>query len=95
MLSNVSTNGFYVCCFDSQHSLFFDKNVATALLYIVDFKVTNLLRTSCKKQKITGVYCVILNCSSQFRAILHSIQPALLGKSRDIRELGYELFLSQ
>jgi len=35
---------------------------------------------------------VILNWPSQFRANLHAIQLALLGKSTDVREIGYDMF---
>ncbi len=95
--SNPTTNGFYASCFDGQHfkehPLFCDENVAIALgLYIDDFEVANPLGTSRKKHKITAVYWVILNWPSQFRANLHAIQLALLGKSADVREFGYDMF---
>ncbi|XP_056336525.1 uncharacterized protein LOC130247306 isoform X1 [Danio aesculapii] len=95
--SNTSTNGFYASCFDGQHfkehPLLCAENFFISLgLYIDDFEVANPLGTSRKKHKITAVYWVILNWPSQFRTNLHSIQLALLGKSCDVREYGYDMF---
>ena len=59
-------------------------------LYIDDFETANPLGTSRKKNKITAVYWVILNWPQQFRSSLNAIQLALLGRSDDVREFGYE-----
>lgn len=44
--------------------------------------------------KITVVYWMILNLPSKFHSSLHSIHLALLGKTSDIKQFGYEKFLS-
>ena len=62
-------------------------------LYIDDFEVCNPLGTSRKIHKITAVYWVVLNLPPRFRSTLTSIQLALLGKSVDVKEYGYEKFL--
>lgn len=62
-------------------------------LYIDDFEVCNQLGTSTKLHKITAVYWVVLNLPATFRSSLTSIQLALLGKSVDIKQYGYEKFI--
>lgn len=62
-------------------------------LYIDDFEICNPLGTSRKIHKITAVYWVVLNLSARFRSTLHSIQLALLGKSVDVKQFGYDAFL--
>lgn len=62
-------------------------------MYIDDFEVCNPLGTSRKLHKITAVYWVVLNLPAKFRSSLTSIQLALLGKSVDVKQYGYEKFL--
>lgn len=61
-------------------------------LHIDDFEVCNPLGTSRKLHKITAVYWVVLNLPARFRSNLSSIQLALLGKSVDVKQDGYERF---
>lgn len=61
-------------------------------LYIDHFEVCNPLGTSRKLHKITAVYWVVLNLPARFRSNLNSIQLALLGKSVDVKQYGYERF---
>lgn len=53
----------------------------------------NPLGTSRKLYKITAVYWVVLNLPATFRSSVTSIQLALLGKSSDIKQFGYQKFL--
>ncbi|KAG9276958.1 hypothetical protein AMEX_G6936 [Astyanax mexicanus] len=92
-----STQGLYTSCFDGKYfkenALLGGQNFKLSLgLYIDDFEVVNPLGTSRKKHKITAVYWVILNWSSEFRSGLNSIQLALLGKSAEVKMYGYEAF---
>lgn len=63
-------------------------------LYIDGFELCNTLGTSEKINKISVVYWVILNQPSKFRSSLHSIHLALLGKTADVKQFGYEKFIS-
>ena len=61
-------------------------------LYLDDLETSDPLGTSRKKNKITAVYWVILNWPPQFRSNLNAIQLALLGRSDDVKEFGFETF---
>lgn len=77
-----------------QNQLFREQELQIALgLYIDDFELCNPLGTSKKINKITAVYWVILNLPSKFCSSLHSIHLALLGKTSDVKQFGYEKFL--
>lgn len=77
-----------------ENKLLGKQNICISLgLYIDDFEVCNPLGTSRKLHKITAVYWVVLNLPARFRSSLTSIQLALLGKSVDIKQYGYEKFL--
>ena len=94
-----STPGFYKtfqeCSCFKQNENFTEEGLSIALgLYIDDFEVCNPLETSKKIHKITAVYWVILNLPSNFRSSLHSIHLALLGKTCDVKQFGYEKFFS-
>lgn len=77
-----------------ENKLLGEQNTCISLgLYIDDFEVCNPLGTSRKLHKITAVYWVVLNLPARFRSGLTSIQLALLGKSVDVKQYGYEKFL--
>lgn len=61
-------------------------------MYTDEFEVCNPLGTSKKIHKITAVYWVLLNLPAKFRSTLSSIQLAMLGKSSDIKQFGYDKF---
>ncbi|KAL2079481.1 hypothetical protein ACEWY4_001208 [Coilia grayii] len=63
-------------------------------LYIDEFEVCNPLGTSKKEHKIVAMYWVLLNLLPKYRSSLTSIQLAVLGKSDDVHNFGYEKFLS-
>lgn len=59
-----------------------------------EFELCNPLGTSKKIHKITAVYWVILNLPSKFCSTLHSINLAVLGKTCDVKQFGYDKFFS-
>ncbi|XP_071337763.1 uncharacterized protein [Trachinotus anak] len=94
-----STPGFYKTFQDGsyfkQNEHFGEQELSISLaLYIDDFELCNPLGTSKKIHKITALYWVIFNLPSKFRSTLHSIHLALLGKTSDVKQFGYEKFLS-
>lgn len=70
------------------HNLLSVKNMSISIgLYINDFEICNPLK------KITAVYSVLLNLPAKFHSTLSLIQLAVLGKSADVKQFGYDAFL--
>lgn len=93
-----SLPGVYKSSQDRKHfkdnTLLGQQNKCISLaLYTDDFEICNPLGTSKMIYKVTAVYWVVLNLPAKFRASLTSIQLALLGRSEDVKEYGYESFL--
>ncbi|XP_036952445.1 uncharacterized protein LOC119018692 isoform X1 [Acanthopagrus latus] len=97
VFSEESTPGIYKTFQDGSYfqQNFGENELHIALgLYIDDFELCNPLGTSKKIHKITAVYWVILNLPSKFRSTLHSIHLALLGKTCDVKQFGFEKFFN-
>lgn len=62
-------------------------------LYIDDFEVCNPLGTSRKKHKLCGVYWSLDNLPPGSHSVLSSIYLAVVCKSEDLRNFGYEQVL--
>ena len=99
VFSEECTPGYYKTFQDGnyfkQNELFGEQELFITLrLYIDDFELCNPLDTSKKIHKLTAVYWVILNLPPKFSSTLHSTHLALLGKTFDSKQFGYETFLS-
>lgn len=68
-------------------------DVLSLAFYIDEFEVCNPLGTSRKIHKITAVYWVVLNLPAKCRSSLTSIQLAVLGRSVDVKKVGFDKLL--
>ena len=66
------------------------RNLESLSAYIDDFEICNPLGTSRKKHKLCSVYWVLGNLPPGSHSSLSSIYLALLCKSDDIKNFGYQ-----